>query len=248
MAFHAILFVVLLLVPFVAQAQEARVVRLAAPEALEQSGLLQHILPRFSLKTQIRVRPVAPGAAADVAFGDAGRPVFEGAGQVWHVAVLSDGHPASERFVDWLTSEVGKNTVTGYAPEGGTLFSLPEQKTAAALDVAFEGDAVAGLTASERHCKRCHVVRPEERFGSIGSTPSFMILRAMPDWSQRFAAFYALNPHPSFTQIDGLSEPFAEDRPSPIAPVFMTLDEVEAILAYVQDLQPADLGAPIEAR
>ncbi|WP_425099486.1 hypothetical protein [Tropicibacter sp. S64] len=238
----------LLLAPLAARAQDQRHVRLAAPEVLEQSGLLHHILPRFTLKTQVRVTRVAPGEAAEVALGDDGTALFEGAGQVWHLAVLSEDHTGAQRFAEWLRSEVGRNTVTGFAPEGEPLFTLPEAKARVVREVTFDGDADLGLRAAQLHCKRCHVVRPEERFGSIGSTPSFMILRAMPDWSERFQAFYVLNPHPAFTLIDGVSEPFPEDRPSPIAPITMTLDEVEAVLAYVQGLAPADMGAPVESR
>ena len=32
----------------------------------------------------------------------------------------------------------------------------------------------------------------------------------------RFDAFYTLAPHPAFTQIDGVTDPFPIDRPSPI--------------------------------
>ncbi|MFZ7091838.1 hypothetical protein [Primorskyibacter sp. 2E233] len=241
------LFLILLL-PTLVQAQEDRLVRLAAPQALQQSGLLKHILPRFSLKTQVKVQTVAPGDPADMALGDSGRPLFEGAGQVWHMQVLSEGHKATQRFADWLTSEVGRNTVTSFAPDGAQLFTLPQPKAVEAVQVAMDGDADLGLKSSRVKCGRCHVVRPEDRFNSIGSTPSFMVLRAFPDWADRFEAFYVLNPHPSFTLITDVSAPFPEDRPSPIHPIEMTLDEVEAILAYVQGLPAADLGAPIQSQ
>ena len=80
----------------------------------------------------------------------------------------------------------------------------------------------------------------------IGSTPSFFVLRALKDWDIRFQTFYSLNPHPSFTQIAEVTEPFPVDRPSPIVPVELTLDEFDAILAYVSALKPADLGAPLQ--
>jgi hypothetical protein len=79
----------------------------------------------------------------------------------------------------------------------------------------------------------------------IGSTPSFSVLRSLPDWSDRFSVFYVLNPHPSFTVIDGVTPPFATNRPPPIAPVVLTLDDLEDVLAYVAGLKPADLGAPL---
>ena len=43
-----------------------------------------------------------------------------------------------------------------------------------------------------------------------------------------------------------MTAPFPINRPSPIVPVEVTLDEVEAILAYVAEMAPADLGAPIQ--
>jgi hypothetical protein len=80
---------------------------------------------------------------------------------------------------------------------------------------------------------------------AIGSTPSFFALRSLSDWEARFAAFFALNPHPSFTQVTGVTEPFAEDRPPPIVPITLSLEDLEAILAYVAALEAADLGAPL---
>ena len=61
-----------------------------------------------------------------------------------------------------------------------------------------------------------------------------------------FQAFYVLAPHPAFTQIKDVTEPFPIDLPSPIAPMEITLDDLEAILAYVAEMPPADLGAPIQ--
>ena len=101
-------------------------------------------------------------------------------------------------------------------------------------------------TNPKQHCKRCHAVTSEGRINSIGSTPSFFVLRTLPDWSERFEQFYVLNPHPAFTQIAEVTPPFAQDRPPPIVPVEMTLGDLEAIVAYVAELAPADLGAPIQ--
>jgi hypothetical protein len=72
------------------------------------------------------------------------------------------------------------------------------------------------------------------------------VLRALPDWEQRFAAFYVLNPHPAFTQIADVTDPFPIDRPSPIAPIELDLDELEALMAYVTAMPAADLGDPLE--
>jgi hypothetical protein len=80
---------------------------------------------------------------------------------------------------------------------------------------------------------------------AIGSTPSFAVLRALPDWGARFQGFFALNPHPAFTQVADVTDPFPIDRPPPIIPVEITLDDLEAILAFVAAMEPADLGAPL---
>lgn len=81
---------------------------------------------------------------------------------------------------------------------------------------------------------------------AMASTPSFAVLRAMSDWDRRFQTFYILNPHPAFTQVEDVTEPFPINRPSPIAPMKITIDDLQAILAYVSGVEPADLGAPIE--
>ncbi|KKL96084.1 hypothetical protein LCGC14_1848020 [marine sediment metagenome] len=81
----------------------------------------------------------------------------------------------------------------------------------------------------------------------LGSTPSFALLRVFDDWQQRFTEFHALNPHPAFTLIDEVSPPFDPDRQPGIAPLRMTLDDLDAIIAYVATMEPADLGAPMVA-
>ena len=233
---------------FNAQAQDARTVRLAVPDVLVESGLMKFMLPRFSLKTQVRVKVVAPGQVAEAALGQKGTPVFEGDGGTWSLAVLAPDHPGTGKFFDWITSEVGQRAITGYTRDGTQVFSLPTRKVVAVEQVTIDGDASLGQKLSRLHCGRCHVTRAADRMLGIGSTPSFFVLRAMEDWEYRFSAFYALNPHPSFTQIDEITPPFPDDRPSPIYPVELTLEEVEAILAYVSAIEPADLGAPLKTQ
>ena len=83
---------------------------------------------------------------------------------------------------------------------------------------------------------------------AIGSTPSFALMRTFPDWQQRFETFFILKPHPAFTQVADVTEPFGSSLPSPIAPIEVTLDEIDAITAYVATIPPADLGAPIQSQ
>jgi len=215
---------------------------LTVPDELVSSGLWDHVLPRFALKTRVRVTLGPAGALSITASGD-GQPVFIFGGTTYRV-----GQPASpdaERLRDWLLSEVGRRTIAAYPPDDGHGFSLPHAVAAAPRAVVYDGDADLGETLSMSHCGRCHVVSEANRLNGLGSTPSFGVLRAMPDWAARFEGFFALNPHGAFTQIDGLTQPFPMDRPPPIAPMVMTRDDLDAILAFVAGIAPADLGAPI---
>ncbi|WP_170366947.1 c-type cytochrome [Ruegeria arenilitoris] len=216
---------------------------LAAPEDVARSGLLKHILPRFSLKTGIRV-VAEEGGAMVLAVGPPGQPVFQRGGDIYHLRVQDD--PRQARFQDWLLSDVGKRTVESFAPTEGGPFSASFETVAAPESDTIEGDALLGEKLSLTHCGRCHVIGPQNRMNGLGSTPSFAVLRAMPDWSNRFQAFFALNPHPSFTQIEGITAPFNPERPPPIHPLRLTQDELEAILAYVSAIRAADLGAPLK--
>ena len=96
------------------------------------------------------------------------------------------------------------------------------------------------------HCGRCHVINEKNKYGGIGSTPSFAALRTMEDWEDRVDAFFALAPHPAFTQIEGVTEPFPIDRPSPIHPVELTLDELNTIKEYTRTIPPKDLGREVQ--
>ena len=95
------------------------------------------------------------------------------------------------------------------------------------------------------HCGRCHVISERNRFGGIGSTPSFAAMRTAEDWEDRFRAFYTLNPHPAFTQVAGVTPPFVPERPSPIHPVELTPGEIETIIGYARTIPPKDLGAEV---
>ncbi|MDG2407254.1 MAG: hypothetical protein P8M25_20645 [Paracoccaceae bacterium] len=211
---------------------------------LQNSGLMRHILPRFSLKTGVRITVVAEGAAADMVFTSEpfGTPVFEGLSTVWYLKALDSTEVAGQRFEDWLHSDIGLRAVTSFKLDGVAMFvaALPTQPVV--TKVQFSGDALLGAKLSVVQCSRCHAVSEATRITSIGSTPSFFLLRALEDWDLRFLSFYALNPHPAFTQVAEVTDPFDPARPSPIVPVEITIDELDAIVAYVSGLPPADLG------
>ncbi|MEM8656180.1 MAG: hypothetical protein AAGF36_15690 [Pseudomonadota bacterium] len=238
------LVVILALLPGLAMADDKRVA-FYAPPALIESGLIKHITPRFSLKTQVRVEIVKDPNAAELLLGPDGRALFSGLGEVWHMDLRGDGKGA-QRFADWLTSDVGRRTVQSFAPEGDTIFTEPKAQKAVVAAVEMTGDATTGKEASWAKCGRCHVTERGRGGFGIGSTPSFFVMRGFEDWQSRFAGFYVLKPHAAFTQLEGVTDPFPIDRPSPIAPIELTLDDLEAILAYVAALTPADLGKPLE--
>lgn len=233
------------LLPLAAMAND-RLVRVYAPAALVETGLMKHALPRFSLKTQVRVELVATAGEADLVLGEAGRALFRGLGQQWHMTLARQGHPGTDRLAGWLESDVGQRTILGFAPDGEPLFSPPSEAVVEVAAVEPEGDAGLGHAVSRIQCGRCHAVDQAGRKNDIGSTPSFFVLRSFADWQDRFAAFYVLKPHGAFTQIAEVTEPFPDERPPPIVPVTLTLDELEAVLAYVAGLEAADLGAPLQ--
>ncbi len=240
-----VLMIVLLSLPVSVRADD-KLVRLHAPDALIESGLLKHILPRFSLKTQVRIEQVATPDSADLALGSDGRAIFAGLGQTWHMEIRSGDHPGTERLADWLLSDIGQRTITSFAPRGEAPFGPSGAVQQETVEISIDGDAEAGHRVSVEKCTRCHAVDAATTGWGIGSTPSFSVLRALPDWEARFAAFYVLNPHPAFTQITDLTPPFPINRPSPISPIELDLDELEALMAYVAAMTAADLGKPLE--
>lgn len=216
---------------------------LAAPREVSDSGLLKHILPRFSLKTGIRVIFDETGVM-QLAKAPPGDPVFARDGQVFYLRIGAD--PRQMRFRDWLLSDIGIRTIETFKPAQGAPFSATFDIAVDAAPETITGDAAKGAVLSRMHCGRCHVIGAQNRMGGLGSTPSFPVLRTLPDWRLRFEQFFALNPHPAFTQIDGVTPPFDPERPSPIVPVSITIEDLEAIVAFVAATDAADLGAPLQ--
>lgn len=227
-----------------ATAEADKTFRLAAPDAMAADGFLKHLLPRFSLKTGVRITLVGPEDEADARLGPEGPAVLaDPAGAVWHFDAGTDEDAA--RFADWLQSEVGKRTIDTFAAAAYSS-DVAVKEVAAVIEIT--GDAKLGAELSLTLCGRCHVIGEQNRMKGLGSTPSFMVLRTLGDWEQRFSAFYALNPHPSFTQVEDVSPPFDPMRPPPIAPLELTLDDLEAVMAYVATIDPADLGRPVASQ
>ena len=215
---------------------------LSADPRIAETGFLQHLLPRFALKHGVRITQVDQGG--DVIIGTEGVPVFAGLDTLWHITMTDASGPAT--LVDWLLSDIGKRTIEGFQPEGAAIFSGQITAEATTPEWVFEGDPTQGEALSLRHCGRCHVINETNRMKGMGQTPSFALMRTFPDWQNRFSTFYALNPHPSFTQVIDITPPFPASLPPAIVPLEVSQVEVEAILAYVATIAPADLGAPLQ--
>jgi mono/diheme cytochrome c family protein len=241
-----IVLFVFLLTALPLKGEEAREFTLSLADEIAASGLADYILPRFALKTGRRAVIVTDGADARLVEADDAAPVMA-RGDVLYALALEGENDAARRFADWLASEIGQNTIAAFEPKEGPRFGLPPEVVVKTV-TKIEGDVALGREVAEGHCARCHRIAPEMTGMTLGSTPSFSALKALPDWSERFTAFYALNPHPSFLLVEGISPPFDPSRPPPIVPVEVTLEEVEAVLAYVAKLPAADLGKDIESR
>ena len=136
----------------------------------------------------------------------------------------------------------------GFAPDGAPLYTTEVAVKAVQQATEIEGDSALGARLALQHCGRCHVVDKRNRMGGIGSTPSFAALRGRGNWSDLFLAFWTHNPHPSFTQVAGLTEPFTDSRPAHVAPMEITVAEIEAITAFVATMEPKSLGKPVAAQ
>ena len=262
-SFGAWLIVALTAGAGLAQEGGDRRLALASSPLLSQNGFLDYILPRFSLKTRVRVSRQPLGDVASGA-GDAqlilaptdwfaaaglpGRPVFTDGAVVFALSAPPAGSAGARRFADWLLGDNGMRAVTAFIPAESkeplyrAVAAAPEPDAGPAI----EGDRDAGARLSLALCGRCHVIGEINRTKGLGSTPSFGMLRNLANWEDRFRSFFVRNPHPAFTQIAEITPPFDEARPPPIAPLRMTIDDLDAILAYVAEIPPADLGAPVK--
>ena len=109
--------------------------------------------------------------------------------------------------------------------------------SAVAVPAAADGDGEAGRKVAEQHCARCHVVGDYNKYGGIGSTPSFQLLaNSFPDYKDRFETFFARRPHPVFVIIEGYGRHMPELPPN-AAPVKLPLSAVADVLAFVETLR-----------
>lgn len=113
---------------------------------------------------------------------------------------------------------------------------------AATADAA--GDVAKGKLLAETHCSRCHVVGDFNKFGGIGSTPSFNLIVGMEDGMERFRTFFARRPHPAFVTVPGVEKP--TDLEPYATPFEVTPENIEDVAAFAATLKPKDVrGIPV---
>lgn len=114
---------------------------------------------------------------------------------------------------------------------------LPAALTAAlSVPGIAMADVERGRELAATHCTRCHVVGDINPYGGIESTPSFIGMKRLADWERRYAEFYILPPHPALVRIEEVSAERDEERPAFVTEIVLTLDDVDAILAFVKTL------------
>ena len=97
-------------------------------------------------------------------------------------------------------------------------------------------DVDMGRSLASEHCTRCHVVGDINPYGGIESTPSFLGMKYLADWERRFEEFYILPPHPALVRIAEVTADRDESRPAFVQEIVLTLEDVDAILAFVRTL------------
>ena len=86
------------------------------------------------------------------------------------------------------------------------------------------------------------------KYGGIGSNPSFGAMKSLSDWQDRFATFWSLLPHPSVVQVEGLSPERPKGLLATTKQIFLNMDDVDAIQAYVDTVPVKDLGGGVNYR
>lgn len=99
-----------------------------------------------------------------------------------------------------------------------------------------EGNAEQGRQIAIKYCARCHVVGDYNRYGGIGSTPSFQWLaNKRPDYLERLRTFYTRRPHPAYVRVPDV--PRWTDLPAYASEFTITPEDIEDIIAFVQTLK-----------
>ena len=218
---------------------------------LRSSQLIQYLVPRFSLKHNIRIRTQTTDQPPDIEISSetGATPIFKNDQNIWFVHITSsDPQGYALKFAQWLTSDIGKRAIENYQSDDGDRFSATFDLVKSSQIETILGDISRGRKLATQNCGRCHATDKTNRMKTIGSTPSFGALRTFEDWEIRFEAFFTLNPHPSFTQIEDVTPPFDRKRPPPIEPITLSLEDIDEIIQFVSQISPADLGMAVQSQ
>ena len=61
-------------------------------------------------------------------------------------------------------------------------------------------------------------------------------MKYLADWERRFEEFYILPPHPALVRIADVSADRDDSRPAFVQEIVLTIEDVDAILAFVRTL------------
>ena len=217
---------------------------------LKMIELDKHLFPRFKFKTQIILKAVEEVNGYDALIGiiDNGKPIFSDLnGVLYRLEVITSDKEKRmkiEKFLKWLTSPPGIAVIEDFSINDSPVFKGIIYQEEKKVVTTFEGNLSSGLSLSQKHCKRCHVV-DENAFAGIDSSPSFHALRSMKNWEEKFQAFWTVNPHLSLISITDVYEAGSSSAPVTVAPIELNLSEVDDILAYVASIKPKELGGAI---
>jgi mono/diheme cytochrome c family protein len=110
------------------------------------------------------------------------------------------------------------------------------------LPAASADGIEAGRILAQKHCAVCHVIGNFNKFGGIGSTPSFQLLASLRDGPERFQTFFARRPHPSFIFLPDQRPP--TNLPLNAPPVHLTYQQVKDIARFAKTLKDPRLAEP----
>ena len=155
---------------------------------------------------------------------------------------------AGKRAGRGVAAAIGVLAVIGGGATASALAMIGGGARATAQGLEGERQAVGatresierGRRLSYKYCAFCHVIGDFNRFGGIGSTPSFQLLASMRDGAERFATFHVRRPHPSFLFLPGQRPP--TDLPLAVPAVKLTLEDIADIAAFAMTLYDARLA------
>lgn len=213
-------------------------------------GLVNYLLPRFTLKTQIRFDRLPRDG--DLQFrkdsGEFGVAIFQlndGSIGYLHAARWLQDDADYLHFRDWLLSEAGRATISDYREQGVAIAIPVDLAPVEEVAIVITGNADVGRTLSLAHCSRCHKVDRAAKYSGMDSSPSFHAMRGFDDWYVRFLSFYAVSPHKALITVEGSGIEKDPDLIT-IAPIELRIEQVNDIVAFVHTLEPLDLGRPIQ--